>query len=145
MSLFGVNNIKLKLIKSLFPKLKLVARGNKVKISGAKNDIAKFKQKFTLFVEVISKYGNISESEIEELVASDEQTIKKVMQDDVLLYTNKGAAIRAKTVNQRRLVLAVKVYQCCFSSKCFKKQESKTHNSNSSSCRSRGEPWVFAR
>mgnify|MGYP001108105643 CR=1 FL=1 len=108
LSLFGVNNSKLKLIKSLFPKLKLVARGSKIKISGAKNDIAKFKQKFTLFIDVIVKYGNISESEIEELVASDEEVIKKVMQDDVLVYTNKGGAIRAKTVNQRRLVLAVK-------------------------------------
>jgi phosphate starvation-inducible protein PhoH and related proteins len=108
LSFFGVNNVKLKLIKSLFPTLKLVARGSKIKISGTKSDIAKFKHKFTLFVEVINKYGNISEREINELVTSSEETIKKVMQDDVLLYTNKGGAIRAKTVNQRRLVLAVK-------------------------------------
>ncbi len=108
LSFFGVNNVKLKLIKSLFPTLKLVARGSKIKISGTNSDIAKFKHKFTLFVEVINKYGNISEREINELVTSSEETIKKVMQDDVLLYTNKGGAIRAKTVNQRRLVLAVK-------------------------------------
>ncbi|MFT6715901.1 MAG: phosphate starvation-inducible PhoH-like protein [Saprospiraceae bacterium] len=108
LSLFGVNNSKLKLIKRLFPKLKLIARGSRIKISGTKSDIAKFKQKFTLFIDVIGKYGNISESEIEELVSSDEKTIKKVMQDDVLVFTNEGGAIRAKTVNQRRLVLAVR-------------------------------------
>jgi phosphate starvation-inducible PhoH-like protein len=107
LSLFGVNNSKLKLMKSLFPKVKLIARGSKIKISGAKNDIAKFKQKFTLFIEVISKYGNISESEMMELVTSDDNTIKKVLQDDVIVYTNRGGAVRAKTVNQRRLVLAV--------------------------------------
>jgi phosphate starvation-inducible PhoH-like protein len=106
LSLFGVNNSKLKIIKGLFPTLKLIARGSKIKIAGTKNDIAKFKQKFTLFIEVITIYGNISESEIEELVNSDEKTIKNVMQDDVLVYTSKGAAVRAKTVNQRRLVLA---------------------------------------
>jgi len=108
LSLFGVNNKKLKLIKSLFPKVKLVARGSKIKITGAKNDIAKFKQKLTLFVEVILKFGNISESEIENLVGSDDNTVKKVMQDDVLLYTNNGSAVRAKSLNQRRLVEAAK-------------------------------------
>lgn len=108
LSLFGVNNKKLKLIKSLFPKVKLIARGNKIKITGAKDDIARFKQKVTLFIEVIGKYGNISEAEIEQLVDSDEKTIKIVMQDDVLLYTNNGTAVRAKSVNQKVLVKAVK-------------------------------------
>lgn len=114
LSLFGVNNSKLKLIKSLFPKVKLIARGSKIKITGTKDDIAVFKQKFTLFIEVISKYGNISESEMTELVVSDDKTIKKVLQDDVIVHTNKGGAVRAKTVNQRRLVLAVKEQDLVF-------------------------------
>lgn len=112
--LFGINNSKLKLIKELFPKLKLVARGSKIKISGTKNDIANFKEKFTLFVKVIEKYGDISELEIKEVVENNEQVIRKTAPDDVLVYANGGGAVRAKSINQRKLVEAVKTNDLVF-------------------------------
>ena len=105
--LFGVNNSKLKVIKTLFPKVKLVARGDKVKITGSLADIAFFKQKFTLFIQVIEKFGSISESEIKHVVESSDTEITKLVEDDVIIYANGGAAIKAKSINQRKLVAAV--------------------------------------
>ena len=112
--LLGVNNLKLKLLKSLFPKVTLVVRGNEIKISGNTKDIALFKQKYTLIVEYIVRFGNISEIEIKEVVANEKEALNKMENDAVLLHGVGGGAIKAMSENQRKLVKAVQLNDLVF-------------------------------
>ena len=112
--LLGVNNLKLKLLKSLFPKVTLVVRGDEIKISGNTKDIALFKQKYTLIVEYIVRFGNISEIEIKEVVANEKEALNKMENDAVLLHGVGGGAIKAMSENQRKLVKAVQLNDLVF-------------------------------
>ena len=105
--LFGVNNVKLKKIKSFFPKLKVVARGNYVNVLGATDDILFFEEKFNLLIQFFLKYNSISENEITALMAEDGHLLVSGEANDTLVHGNGGAKIKARTQNQRKLVEAV--------------------------------------
>ena len=105
--LYGAQDAYLDEMRELCPKLKIVARGDKIKAIGAKGDIAAFERKMQALVEYYLKYGHISSevvaqafsSSIEELAAEPPAVDK-----DVIVYGNNGNIIRARTVNQQRLV-----------------------------------------
>jgi phosphate starvation-inducible PhoH-like protein len=105
--LFGSNNRKLYKIREYFPDLKLVARGNKLKIIGTEDQILFFEKKFQSFINHINQYNRLTISQIERLIMEDE---KKVLEnkDDVILHGNNGRLIKAKTVNQRQMVSDIK-------------------------------------
>jgi phosphate starvation-inducible protein PhoH and related proteins len=105
--LFGVNNSKLKKIKSFFPTLKIVARGNKVNVLGNSDDIALFEVKFQLFLDFFQKFNSISENEIIALMSEDGALMVSGSANDTLVHGNGGAKIKARTQNQRKLVEAV--------------------------------------
>lgn len=106
--LFGVNNEKLKHIKSYFPKLKIVARGNIVTIAGDKQVMSEFEKKFDLLLRHFHKFNRLTENNIDNLMMEDGSTL--LMNEDgkeILVHGNHGAKIIAKTINQRKLVEAV--------------------------------------
>lgn len=105
--LLGVNNQKLQHIIKRFPQIKVVSRGNILKITGAKNEVAKFKNKLVAFIDYIEKYGNISAIEITELIDNEAQDVKKMLKDEVLVFGQGGGVVKAQTLNQRKLVDAV--------------------------------------
>jgi len=105
--LFGVNNSKLKKIKSFFPTLKIVARGNKVNVLGNSDDITLFEGKFQLFLDFFQKFNSISENEITALMSEDGALMVSGAANDTLVHGNGGAKIKARTQNQRKLVEAV--------------------------------------
>ena len=101
--LFGSNNRKLYKIREYFPDLKLVARGNKLKVIGNKDKILFFENKFQSFIDHIYQYNRLTINQIERLIMEDE---KKVLEnkDDVILHGTEGKLIKARTVNQRKIV-----------------------------------------
>ena len=105
--LFGSNNRKLYKIREYFPDLKLVARGNKLKVIGNKDKILFFENKFQSFIDHIYQYNRLTISQIERLIMEDE---KKVLEnkDDVILHGTDGKLIKARTVNQRKIVSNIK-------------------------------------
>ena len=105
--LFGSNNRKLYKIREYFPDLKLVARGNKLKVIGNKDKILFFENKFQSFIDHINQYNRLTISQIERLILEDE---KKVLEnkDDVILHGTDGKLIKARTVNQRKIVSNIK-------------------------------------
>ncbi len=110
MVLYGVNNSKLNLIKERFPKLKIVARGDTIKLVGDDDEIERFRQKLDLLVEYFEQYNSLPSETIEEILegSEGEEVVNGTREgDDVLVYGNGGAKITAKTVNQRRLVDSV--------------------------------------
>ncbi len=101
--LFGTNNNKLDKIKSLFPQLKIISRGENLKLMGSIAQIKYFEQKLTAFIKHINQYNSLTISQIERLVEGDESEILKT-KDDIIFHGQKGKIIKARTVNQRKMV-----------------------------------------
>jgi phosphate starvation-inducible PhoH-like protein len=105
--LLGVNESKLNLIKNYFPKLKVISRGDVIKVIGDENEISSFEKKIGLLIQHLVKYKQLTENNIERLMDEDSTlgTSKTLTHDDELLvYGNGGLIVKAKTANQRKLV-----------------------------------------
>lgn len=106
--LFGVNNANLKHIKSFFPKLKVVARGNELTIAGEEELMDEFERKFNLIILHFLKYNSVTENNIDNLMMEDGS--KMISSDDgseTIVHGNQGVKIKARTLNQKKLVQAV--------------------------------------
>ena len=101
--LFGTNNNKLEKIKSLFPQLKIISRGEDLRLAGSIAQIKFFEKKLIAFIRHIDQYDSLTVSQIERLVEGEESLILKV-KNDVILYGQNGKIIKARTLNQRRMV-----------------------------------------
>lgn len=107
LELFGTNDSRLKLIKSYFPKLKIVARGDTIKALGDPMELERFQKKFELILWHLDTYNRLNEAAIERMMNSDPEEIRSSAQrGDVLVYGPGGTVVTARTVNQRRLVEA---------------------------------------
>ena len=103
--LFGVRENKLKLIRTFFPKLKIVVRGDADKLIGDAKAINSFKSFFQLLTTHLDRYNSLSPNTIENLFSDNGQNIIELNHpDSVLVYGNKGIVVKARTFNQRKLV-----------------------------------------
>ncbi len=113
--LFGVNNANLKHIKSFFPKLKVVARGNVITIMGDDEVMDEFERKFELVVQHFHKFNTVTENNIDNLMLDEGQ--KMISTDDgseTIVHGNQGVKIKARTLNQKKLVQAVNTNDMVF-------------------------------
>ncbi|GGF61534.1 PhoH family protein [Wenyingzhuangia marina] len=105
---FGSNNSHLNLIKSYYPKLKLVVRGNVIKAYGEPILLDEFEKRIQVLVNYLIKYNKLDETSIEQLLlASQIELQKKRVNDDVLVHGVGGTFIKAQTENQRNMVKAM--------------------------------------
>ena len=103
--LFGVRENKLKLIRTFFPKLKIVVRGDAVKLIGDAKAVDSFKSFFQLLTIHLDRYNSLSPNTIENLFSDTGlNIIESNHPDSVLVYGNKGIVVKARTYNQRKLV-----------------------------------------
>ena len=105
--LYGAQNAYLEQMRELMPKLKIVARGDTIKALGAKEDVAAFERRMNALVEYYLKYGHISSEVVSQafsLSLSELSAEPPAIDKDVIVYGNNGAIIRARTINQQRLV-----------------------------------------
>ncbi|MFZ9028188.1 MAG: PhoH family protein [Crocinitomicaceae bacterium] len=103
--LLGVNNAKLKYIKGFFPKLKVVARGNVLTIAGDEEVMDEFERKFNLIIQHFNKYNNLTENNIDNLMLEDgSKMLNSERGGEILVHGNQGSKIKAKTINQKKLV-----------------------------------------
>ena len=105
--LFGVNNVYLKLIKSFYPKLKIVARGNTLSVIGDEEVMALFDKKFEMILSYFNRFNTINENIIEQIVLDENHGQESGDGSEILVHGNGGVKIKAKTINQRKLVQAV--------------------------------------
>lgn len=102
---FGVNNAKLKQIRTYFPKLKIIARGNIVGIKGNEEEMDQFESKFDLLVRHFNKFNVLTDRNIEELIKEDGiKLLDRNHAFNVIVHGNHGSKITAKTINQHRMV-----------------------------------------
>lgn len=103
--LFGVNNAKLKHIKSFFPKIKIVARGNDIVITGDEAGLKDFEKKFDLIVRHYHKFNNLTENNIDNLMIDGGSDLLTTGDgSEILVHGNQGVKIKAITINQKKLV-----------------------------------------
>ncbi len=102
----GVENRVIREVAAAFPKSKIVSRGNEIKIIGSDTEIAKIHEILDSLLEHYHKYGKITEQQVQQYVRS-EMDIPglTILQDDIILFGDKGNVIRPKTQNQKQLVL----------------------------------------
>ena len=101
---FGVNNVYLQILKRYYPKLKIVSRGNDLTLIGDDEVIALFERKLNQLMDYFHRYNTLNENIIEQILLED-PSLKPVTQgDEVLVHGNNGSKIKAKTINQQKLV-----------------------------------------
>ena len=106
--LFGINNINLKHLKTFFPKLSILSRGNMVIIEGEQELIDAFEGKFELIQRHFNTYNVLSLNNIDNLMLENGASLISNGQDDeILVHGTSGNKIKARTVNQKKMVQAV--------------------------------------
>lgn len=105
LELFGTKNAKFNAIKKHFPKLKIMARGNVLKVSGEPNEIKAFEEKLELFIKHLTKYNSLTINNIDNIILhSEEDVFNKSTEKNVIVYGNSGNKIFARTPNQQKIV-----------------------------------------
>lgn len=98
---YGVNNIHLQMIKALYPKLRIIARGNQIKVLGDETEMCSFEENIQKMMHHCAKYNSLNEEAILKIVKGND-TIKS--DDSAICYSIYGKAITARSSNQKLLV-----------------------------------------
>ncbi len=103
---FGTNNSLLDKIRTFFPKIKILSRGNEIKCLGEESEITLFAEKFNELIDYYRKYNRIEEQDIEKYLTDPDhmRTASSGDFEQVLLFGTSGKPVRARTVNQLLLV-----------------------------------------
>ena len=110
--LYGANNVYLRMLKALYPKLRIVARDNVIKAMGDELAISDFESTIQLLVSRCAKYNTLREADIIDIVKGKKPYEEE--EDGVIVYDIKGRPIRAKTENQQMLVKAYAKHDLMF-------------------------------
>ncbi len=101
---YGMANRNLEEIAKRFPQLKIVARGDTIRVSGPEAGIGEFEKKFSALTAYFQKYGHLSQQTVAQLLDGSLSLTDTPTQEDVIVYGNGGNIVRARTVNQQKLV-----------------------------------------
>jgi phosphate starvation-inducible PhoH-like protein len=103
--IYGEHDINLELIRSLYPKLKLIARGSVLKVLGEEDLLIDFERRFNEIIEYVSQNNYLPEEQLERIIFADELERKNSsINNDVLVHGVSGKLIKALTENQKKLV-----------------------------------------
>jgi len=103
--ILGSNNSKFNKIKRFFPQIKLISRGDKIKVVGSLKEISHFESKFNLFIDHLDKFNSLTINQIERIIDGKENILNG--ESDVILHGKNGNLIKAKTFNQRKMLAEI--------------------------------------
>ena len=104
-ALYGKQNANIDLLTHIFPKLKVIARGNEIKVSGEDGEVERFEERLHLLEQHIDEYGKLTETDILNITSMEDDSFYRLRSsDDVLVHGREGKAVMAITPNQKRLV-----------------------------------------
>jgi phosphate starvation-inducible PhoH-like protein len=109
---YGVNNINLHLLKSLYPKLKIVARGNVLRFIGDENEMIRFEQAVLKMENYCSKFNTLEEEVVIDIVNGREPSTKQ--NSEVILFGVTGRPILPRSENQKKLVAEYALHDMLF-------------------------------
>jgi phosphate starvation-inducible PhoH-like protein len=103
---YGVNNVRFNRFIELFPDLKIVSRGNEIRLQGKKERLDEFEDKVDLFIRYLRKFESVTLPDLDDLLNGSSGNLMDASgnDDEVLLHGDSGRKVRAITVNQKRLV-----------------------------------------
>ena len=105
---YGKNNKNLDLLRNIYPKLKLTARGDELKVMGSEEDVALFETRFNPLIAYYEHFEKLTETDILNITASEDEHFylldNEKMNGDVILHGREGKVIKAITPNQKLLV-----------------------------------------
>ena len=101
-SFYGVNNSNMQLIKNLYPKLRVSARGSVIKVIGEESETADFEKKIKALEAHTAQYNSLGEDVIIDIVKG--EAPRELKRDDVIIYGISGKPIVGRTPNQQKLV-----------------------------------------
>ncbi len=104
--LLGFQNNNIKMLTHIFPKLKIMVRGNEMKVSGTDEDTQEFEKRISLLEKHIEQFGKLTETDIINITAMEDDSFYAINQADgnVIVHGRDGKVIKAITPNQKRLV-----------------------------------------
>lgn len=101
---YGVNNANMQIIKALYPKLRIVARGNVIKVMGDEEEMCAFEEHIQALEKHCSRYNALTEEDVLHIIKG-EKTFRD-NQEGVIVYSTSGKPITARSENQQKLVKA---------------------------------------
>lgn len=110
---WGINNEHYEMLKAAFPKLKIVARGNNVKILGDDAELSQFEDKFNQLMAQLETHGSLNANDTEGILDSKPNVDKKIELQggsgggEVIVFGTHGLLVKARTPNQRRMVESI--------------------------------------
>ena len=104
---FGIDERNLNLFKKCFPSLKIVARGNQIKVYGAAHFLEVFETRIQRVINYFNNYNHINQSTVERLLLTDTQPNSNSKQEAILVHGVAGSFVRAKTLGQKKMVQAI--------------------------------------
>lgn len=102
---FGVQNANIKMLRALFPKLRIIGRDNVIKVMGSEEDMVVFEEAFTELEHRCAKFNALNEEDILDVIHH-RSSGREDSGRDVIVYSTSGRPIAPRTDNQRRLVEA---------------------------------------
>ena len=102
---FGVQNANIKMLRALFPKLRIIGRDNVIKVMGSEEDMVAFEEAFTELEHRCAKFNALAEEDILDVIHH-RSSGREDSGRDVIVYSTSGRPIAPRTENQRRLVEA---------------------------------------
>lgn len=116
--IFGLREEKLQLLRNIFPKLKIISRGEELILIGNNNETAAFESMFQLMIAHYERYSKLTEENILEIIAQPDSMGKPADfqggDGDLILYGKNGMQIKARTPNQRRMAESFKTHDMLF-------------------------------
>ncbi len=103
--IYGANNVLMEKVTAFFPRLKIIARGDEIKVIGEKDELDRFEEKINSLIDYYHEFNSLSVDDVEKIMA-EKGVLPRQSQDDILLYGTRGQPIRPRTPNQYRLVEA---------------------------------------
>lgn len=106
-SFFGANDANLQLIRDKFPHLKIISRGNEIKVLGDDSSVEYFHKKINLLIDQYERKGVLEKSDVDELLNGTSihaETDNNTELPDVLVFGPNGVMVKARTANQKKLV-----------------------------------------
>lgn len=106
--IYGHHNANIDLLRNIYPKLKITARGNEIKVIGEDSEVELFTSRFELLLKHFEQFGKINENDILNITAFEDDSFYRMdssgIVDNIILHGREGRVIKAITPNQRKMV-----------------------------------------
>lgn len=109
---YGVNNANMQMIKALYPKLRIVARGNVIKVMGDEEELCAFEENIERLQKHCAKYNSLGEEDILHIIKGEKTKRESI--NGAIVFSVTGKPITARSENQQRLVRAFETHDMVF-------------------------------